>query len=45
VFERYAIMTEREKEQGLAKLEEFRSTGGFTTDSLRPPVRGDFKNS
>jgi integrase len=42
VFERYAIMTEREKEQGLAKLAAFRESSGSTTDLLRKPISGDF---
>jgi integrase len=46
VFERYGIMTEREKAQGLAKLEKFRRSGEeITTDLLRKPVSGDFKIS
>ncbi len=45
VFERYAIMEEREKELGLRKLEEFRAAAGLTTDQLRKPIQGDFKNS
>jgi hypothetical protein len=45
VFERYAIMTEHEKEQGLAKLQEFRAAGSLATPQLRKPLEGDSKNS
>lgn len=45
VFERYAIMTEKEKEQGLQKLEEFRAAGGLATDQLRNVEQGNFKNA
>jgi integrase len=32
VFERYGIMTDREKVEGLAKLAQFRAANGSTTD-------------
>jgi hypothetical protein len=38
-------MTEHEKEQGLAKLQEFRAAVSLAMPQLQKPLEGDSKNS